>query len=112
MGSKQTEKKSLEISGPSDQSPGTNQIQISTEVPESVPTCSDIVGLNHRYQDLGNATIGIEVSTIPELTGCPVTFSGRIVNESVGDASQAVSQSVTAPGSFEVKGPLAGSFEL
>ena len=104
--------KSLEISGPSDQSPGTNQIQISTEVPESVPTCSDIVGLNHRYQDLGNATIGIEVSTIPELTGCPVTFSGRIVNESVGDASQAVSQSVTAPGSFEVKGPLVGSFRV
>lgn len=104
--------KSLEISGPSDQSPGTNQIQISTEVPESVPTCSDIVGLNHRYQDLGNATIGIEVSTIPEITGCPVTFSGRIVNESVSDASQAVPQSVTAPGSFEVKGPLVGSFRV
>jgi hypothetical protein len=104
--------KSLEISGPSDQSPDTNSIQISVEVSESPQTCSEIVGLNHSYQDLGNATIGIEVSTIPELTGCPITFSGRIVNESVSDASQAVSQSGTAPGTFEVKGPSMGSFRV
>jgi len=104
--------KRIEISGSSDEPSNNNQIQISTEVPQSVPTCSDIVGLNHRYQDLGNATIGIEVSTIPELTGCPITFSGRIVNESVSDASQAVSQSDTTPGTFEVKGPLVGSFRV
>ena len=104
--------KSLEISGPSDQSPDTNSIQISVEVSESPQTCSEIVGLNHSYRDLGNATIGIEVSTIPELTGCPITFSGRIVNESVSDPSQAVSQSITAPGTFEVKGPSVGSFRV
>ncbi len=104
--------KSLEISGSSDESPGKNQIQISTEVPESVPTCSDIMGLNHRFKDLGNAKISVEVSTTPELTGCPVTFSGRIVNESAPDKSEVVSESFTALGTFEVNGPSIGSFRL
>ena len=104
--------KSIEISGSSDGSPGNSQIQISTEVPESVPTCSDIVGLNHLFKDLGNAKISVEVSTIPELTGCPVTFSGRIVNESAPDKSEVVSKSFNALGTFEVNGPSLGSFRL
>ena len=101
----------IEIQGLGDQSSGNDQNQTSTTVQESAPTCSEIGSLNHRFQDLGNGKIRVEVSN-PKLTGCLVTFSGRIVNEFDSDKSQAVDKSFTAPGAFEVNGPSAGSFKV
>ena len=87
-------------------------VELTTEPSAVGQTCSDIIGLNRSVSHLGGGVVRVQVSTIPEVAGCTVDFSGQLASDRTQLSSGGVSASLTTPGSFQLSGPAHGKFTL
>ena len=87
-------------------------VELTTEPSAVGQTCSDIIGLNRSVSHLGGGVVRVQVSTIPEVAGCTVDFSGQLASDRTQLSSGGVSASLTTPGSFQLSGPSHGKFTL
>jgi hypothetical protein len=84
----------------------------ATKPPAAGQTCAAVVGLNSSVSHMGGGVVRVRVSTIPEVDGCPVDFSGQFVSDRTPPSSDRVSASLTTPGFLELAGPTHGPFTL